>query len=110
MQNRREHERHAVWFPISVSSAVGDGIAISYDVSSGGLLMACPGRIEPGAEITVTFRLREGTPEQSARGRVLRVEENQPDGPWRWRIAIEFEHAVPEIEGLLARSPAVATA
>lgn len=102
MDDRREHARHEVWFPIAVSSRDGEGLAISYDVSSGGLLMACPGRLEPGAEVTVTFRVREGAPEQTAKGRVVRVEENQPDGVWRWRIAVELEPRLTELEALLA--------
>ena len=109
MQDRRAHERHSVWFPITVSSDSGEGTAISYDVSTGGLLMACPGRVEPGAEITVTFRVRGDAPEQTARGRVIRVEENQPEGAWRWRIAVGFESEVPEIEALLASAPASGT-
>lgn len=105
MQERRAHERHPVWFPITVANGSGgEGTAISYDVSSGGLLMACPGRVEPGAEIIVKFRIRGDGPEQIARGRVVRVEENQPEGPWRWRIAVGFEDDVPEIEALLASS------
>jgi hypothetical protein len=109
MVERRAHARYAVWFPVVVTSSVGEGIAISYDVSAGGLLVACPGRLEPGAEVEVTFRVRPEAPEQRARGCVVRVERNQEDddGPWRWRIAVEFDHPVPEIEALLASSTGV---
>lgn len=106
MENRREHARHAVWFPIAVRSGDGEGIAISYDVSTGGLLMACPGRLEPGATVTVTFRVGEGAPERSAEGRVVRIEENQPEGAWRWRIAVEFDTPMQDVESLIARSTA----
>jgi hypothetical protein len=93
-----------VWFPIAVQSSIGEGIAISYDVSSGGLLMACPGKLEAGAAVTVKFRIDASAPEQEVRGKVVRVEKNQndEDGPWRWRIAVEFEQPVPEVEALLA--------
>lgn len=108
MDNRREHSRHPLWFPISVVSEGRDGIAISYDLSSGGLLMACPGRLEPGAEVSVTFRVHASAPEQQVRGRVVRIEDNQPasEGPWRWRLAVEFDAPVPELADLLASSSA----
>lgn len=108
MENRREHARHSVWFPIAVRSPDGEGIAISYDVSTGGLLMACPGRLEAGAEVSVTFRVREGAPERSAQGRVVRIEENQPHGAWRWRIAVEFDTPMDDVETLIASSVAPA--
>jgi hypothetical protein len=104
MDNRREHPRHAVWFPVALESAGQEGIAITYDVSSGGLLMACPGRLEPGAEVQVTFHLRPGAPEQRARGRVVRIEENDREGPWRWRLAVEFDAPMPDLEALALRT------
>ena len=108
MDNRREHSRHALWFPIEISSESGGATAISYDVSSGGLLMACPGRLEAGALVTVTFRLLASAPEQEVRGRVVRIEENPAarGGPWRWRMAVEFDAPVPELASLLATSAA----
>jgi hypothetical protein len=108
VENRREHARHSVWFPISVRSPDGEGIAISYDVSSGGLLMACPGRLEEGAEVTVTFTVPAGASERTARGRVVRIEENEPHGAWRWRIAVEFDAPMTDVEALLASSTASA--
>ncbi|MDQ3035583.1 MAG: PilZ domain-containing protein [Myxococcota bacterium] len=108
MDDRREHARHAVWFPIAVRSADGEGLAISYDLSTGGLLMACPGRVEPGAVVTVTFRMRAEAPERTAQGRVVRIEQNQPEGAWRWRIAVEFDAPMSDLESLIASSTAAA--
>lgn len=109
MDDRREHERYSVWFPISVATEAGEGIAISYDVSTGGLLMACPGRLETGASVEITFRVRADAPEQRIRGRVVRTQDNDPDGAWRYRIAVEFDHPVPELEAIVASAQGALT-
>ena len=104
MDDRRGHVRHPVWFPVSIQSAGADGIAITYDVSVGGLLVACPGTLDVGAEVTVTFRINASAPEQSVKGRVVRIEPNSgaDDGPWRHRIAVEFAEPMPELESMIA--------
>jgi hypothetical protein len=100
---RRRQERYQVWFPMTVVTHDGqEGTAITYDVSSTGVLMACPGRLERGARVTLRFRIDPDTPERSIVGAIVRIEE-QPDeeGPWRYRMAVDFETAQPDLQGLL---------
>lgn len=103
MSNRREHERHSVWFPVAIEAGDERGIAVSYDVSSGGLLVACPGRVEIGAEVSVTFRIARDGESRTVKGRVVRVEKNPPevDARWKYRLAVEFLEPQPEVEALL---------
>jgi len=106
MSERREHARHEIWFPIEVEVEDGKAIAVSYDVSTGGLLMAAPGRVEVGSEVTVTFRVSQHAPDKKVKGHVIRVEKNSPsvDARWRYRLAVAFDAQQPEIEALLAES------
>ncbi len=101
---RREHTRHAVWFPVSIESPAGEGVAITHDASSGGLLVSCPGSLEVGAVVTVTFRIRKDEPEHRVKGKVVRIIPTGDEGPWRFRIALGFDEPMPELEALLARA------
>ena len=89
---------------MSIQSQAGDGFAISYDVSSGGLLVACPGSLEVGSEVTATFRVKKDAPEHVVKGKVLRIEPTGEQGPWRYRIAVAFDTPMPELEALIERS------
>jgi hypothetical protein len=108
MSERREHERHEVWFPVEVEVEDGTALAVSYDVSSGGLSMAAGGKVEVGTELTVTFRTAVDSPEKRVKGRVVRVERNPPtvDSRWRYKLALAFAEPQPEIEALLLASNA----
>lgn len=104
MDERRANERYRVWFPICVVTASGDeGTAITFDVSASGLLMACPGRLEIGEHVQLRFRVSEDdTEERSIGASILRVEENPGEaGPWRFRMAVQFDEPQPDLEGLL---------
>lgn len=101
---RRGQERYRVWFPMTVRTPEGEeGTAITYDVSATGLLMACPGELAVGAVIHLSFRVGADDPPREIAARVLRVEP-RPDeeGPWRFRMAVEFAEAQPDLEGVLA--------
>jgi hypothetical protein len=103
MSERREHARHEVWFPVEVEVEDGTAIAVSYDISSGGLLMAAGGRVEIGTELTVTFRVQRDGPESKVKGRVVRVDRNPQsvDNRWRYKLALAFDEPQPEIERLV---------
>ncbi|GAB4210013.1 MAG: hypothetical protein OHK0013_30120 [Sandaracinaceae bacterium] len=108
MSERREHVRHEVWFPVEVEVEDGTAIAVSYDVSTGGLLMATGGKVDVGTELTVSFRTSVDAPENRVKGHVVRVERNPPsvDSRWRYRLALAFDEPQPEIEALLRASSA----
>jgi len=101
---RRANERYRVWFPLTVVTDEGqEGTAISYDVSASGLLMACPGSLQVGDEVTLRFKMAAADErERAVRAKVLRVEAtSDPEGPWRYRMAVEFAEPQPDLEGLL---------
>jgi len=100
---RRSNERYRVWFPMSVVTDDGEeGTAITYDVSSTGLLMACPGSLAPGSHVSLRFKVGEGEARVVA-AQIIRREENQEGdtGPWRYRMAVRFDEPHPELESLL---------
>jgi len=97
---RRANERHAVWFPMTVVTEDGEeGTAITFDVSSTGLLMACAGPLTIGQRVTLTFELSSDNQARAVKGTIRRVTE-QPDeaGPWRYRMAVEFDDADFDLE------------
>lgn len=87
-----------------VTDGGDEGTAITYDVSAAGLLMASPGRLEVGSRVELRFRVSadEGQ-DRSIRARVVRLEPREAgdDGPWRYRMAVQFDEPHPELEGAL---------
>lgn len=104
MAERREHPRHEVWFPIEVEIPDGNAVAVSYDLSEGGLLMAVGDRLEVGQDLAISFRVTKNAPEKRLRGRIVRVEHNPPsvDAFWRYRIALAFDEPQTELATLIA--------
>jgi PilZ domain-containing protein len=104
VDERRAKERYRVWFPMSVLTESGaEGTAITYDVSAGGLLMACAGRLEVGTRVTLHFRVGSGDPpERAIAASIVRVDENaEDDGLWRFRMAVQFDAPEPDLEAVL---------
>jgi c-di-GMP-binding flagellar brake protein YcgR len=99
---RRDRERYRVWFPMQVVKESGEeATAITYDVSVGGLLMASPGRLEIDARVELRFRVAEtDAAAVVVHGRVVRLEPRQEgdDGPWRHRMAVQFDEPRPDLE------------
>ncbi|GAB5550001.1 MAG: PilZ domain-containing protein [Sandaracinaceae bacterium] len=101
---RRANERYRVWFPLTVVTDEGqEGTAISYDVSASGLLMACPGSLQVDDVVTLRFKLAsDDQDERNVQAKIIRVEATtDPEGPWRYRMAVEFLTPQPDLEGLL---------
>jgi hypothetical protein len=103
-----------LWLPVRVD-ALAEGVGVSHNISTRGLLMVTASVVEIGALISVTFRIPSDAPEErTVVGRVIRVERNDADplGLWPHRMAIEFDEPVPELEPLLeeAESPSSARA
>jgi hypothetical protein len=105
-EERRSKARERVWFPLTVTVEGGaEGTAISYDVSAAGLQMASPGPLEEGVAVTLRFRRSPDAAEEvEVLGDVVRVEERPSEGaPWRYRLAVRFREARPDLEGILDR-------
>ncbi len=104
MDERRRSTRYPVWFPMSVDSgSCEDGLAVSQNISTVGVLMATAVTLEEGASAMVSFQLTPKDEERAIRGRIVRVcvNDRDPDGLWPRLIAIEFEAPAPELESLL---------
>lgn len=108
MQERREHARYAIWFPVHVSPADATAktiVAVSKDASSTGISISTASKFEVGEKVTVAFRVPPDTgAEQRVDGRIVRFAANaeDPHGLWPFRIAIAFDTPLPDLERLLA--------
>ncbi len=103
--DRREAKRYEVWFPLQIEADSSERqIAVSHDASHKGLLVATPAEVKAGA--SVKLRLRLPGPEKrehECEGVIVRVERNphDPDGPFGYHVAIEFDEEVPELQRVL---------
>ncbi|MBI3201106.1 MAG: PilZ domain-containing protein [Polyangiaceae bacterium] len=97
--SRRENDRYQVWIPVKVD-ALREGIAVTHDASSRGVLMLTASTLDAGAPVEVALKLPDQTVPKRVTGRVVRVETNEadPHGLWPHRMAIEFDEVVPELE------------
>ena len=104
---RRENDRFQVWIPVKVD-ALREGIAVTHDASSRGVLMLTASTLDPGAPIEVSLKLPDQAVPKRVTGRVVRVENNEadPHGLWPHRMAIEFDEVVPELEWVVGASTA----
>lgn len=105
MSETRQKKRFTVWFPMKIQPEGQDeGVAVSRNMSEKGLLMASAEQLDPGTPVAVTFRLGEGE-ESTVRGIIVRAERNEedPDGLWPHRVAVEFEETVQGLEPVLRR-------
>ncbi len=102
---RRTGQRHHHWFPIKLDfNADEPSLAVTHDVSSGGMLVATARVAVVGEEVTVAFKVRPGDEtERIVRGKIVRIEENaaDPNGLWPQRMAVEFEEPQPDLEPIL---------
>lgn len=102
-RERRNSERIPMWFPIEVSSStLPEGMGISHDASPHGILFASGLQVEIGTLVTIKFRVSKDSPEQTATGKVVRVEVNDddPTGMWPNRLALVFETALMNVDSV----------
>lgn len=92
MADKRQHERHALWFPVTVDVATGQVWAVCKDASAGGVLISGSQSLDVGEAVTVVFRVTPDSPERRIAGRIVRVEppDESPRAVWLHRMAIEF--------------------
>jgi len=103
---RRSARRFEVWFPLEIESETTTReVAISRDVSQKGILLATPSRVAVGAEVRVKFTLSDPDPvEHEVEGVIVRVERNDqdPHALWRYKVAVQFDDELPDLENALA--------
>ena len=97
--SRRTNERFQVWLPVKVD-ALKEGLAVTHDASSRGVLMVTASKLEPGSTVEIAVKLPEDPELRHVTGRVVRVEENpeDPHGLWPHRLAVEFDEPQPDLE------------
>ena len=97
--SRRENERYQVWIPVKVD-ALREGLAITHDASSRGVLMLTASTLEPGSPVEIALKMPDDPVPKRITGRVVRVEDNDqdPHGLWPHRMAVEFDEELPDLE------------
>ncbi len=101
----RKAPRFVVWLPVRVEE-LSEGMAVTHDASDRGVMLVTASTLDVGSPVTITFQIPPDLhTEKTIQGRVVRVEPNRedPDGLWRHRLAVEFEHPVPELEAILGQ-------
>jgi serine/threonine protein kinase len=101
---RRGNSRYRLWLPV-YSQALSGGVAITHDVSSTGMLLLSRSAPELGARIDLRFCLSgqvERTFEISASVIRLLPNDEDPDGLWRYQLAVEFTQPQPDMTPLLS--------
>lgn len=101
----RRSQRYTVWLPVRVEE-LEEGMAVSHNVSGRGMLLVTATTLEIGSSVSIVVQFpTEGTPDKKVTGRVVRVEPNEddPDGIWPHRVAVEFDEPVAELEKALAQ-------
>jgi hypothetical protein len=101
--NRRASERSSLWLPVKVD-ALQEGMAVTHDASSHGVLMVAASTVEVGAKIKITLTPPGEAETHCVEGRVVRVDRNEkdPNGIWPYQIAVEFEAPTPGFEAIEA--------
>lgn len=105
VEERRKAKRFRAWFPMRIEPTdAGEHIAVSRNISSVGLLMATATKLELGAPVTLRFRMAPaGPPEHVVPGTIVRFLSNEedPDGLWPHKVAVEFDEPDPKLESIL---------
>lgn len=102
---RRVAKRHGLWIPVQLSSGPDiQMLAVSKNISWSGALVVAGADLEVGSRVTLTLQV-PGEDDRQLDGEIVRVEVNEedPDGLWRFRLAIHFDQAVPELEPAFER-------
>lgn len=100
-EERRIARRYVLWIPVQVASGPEVRmLAVSRNISWSGALMIAGARAEVGDRVELTLQLPGSAEERRLEGEVVRVETNDedPDGLWRYRLAVRFAEAVPDLE------------
>jgi hypothetical protein len=93
MNEKRAHERYALWFPVTIDAVSGQVFAVCRDASAGGIKISGSALLAVGDVVTVSFRVAEDDPEERRiTGKIVRVEatDDDPRTVWPHRMAVEF--------------------
>ncbi len=104
-EERRSAKRHALWVPVELSA--GQDVymlAVSRNISFTGVLVIVGAKLEPGRRVELKLSVPKAG-ERAVSGEIVRVEHNaeDPDGLWKYLLAIRFDEPVPELEAAFER-------
>lgn len=97
---RRTAKRYVLWIPLQLEAGPDKMLAVSRNISFSGALMIAGASLEVGEKVSVRVQIPNTTVDRNVTGEIVRVESNteDPDGLWRYRIAVKFDEDVPELE------------
>jgi len=107
MNEKRTHERYALWFPVTVDASSKQVFAVCHDASAGGIKISGSAALAVGDIVTVAFRVSPDDPEERrVSGRIVRVEapDHDPRTVWPHRMAIEFIAPEDRLQTLFKRA------
>jgi Tfp pilus assembly protein PilZ len=95
---QRGSERTRLWLPIRLRTQSGDALAVTYDVSDGGVLLLAAKKLEIGDKIVLTFDVPDEPRRLTAKGHVVHSSQNQadPDGIWPHKLGVALDDCPPE--------------
>ena len=96
---RREGKRHTLWVPIELRQGQEVRmLAVSRNISASGVLVIVGATLEVGGRVDLELQV-PGETDEALSGEIVRVEVNEedPDGLWRYRLAIRFDQPVPQL-------------
>lgn len=100
-QNRRGHDRHTAWFPVRLDAQeLGECIGVTKNVSLQGVLLCSANKFVVGAPVTVELHLEPGKEApRSVQGTIVRLTPNEddPNGLWPYKMAVEFDDPDPTV-------------
>ncbi len=102
---RRRAKRHTLWVPIHVQAGEDvQMLAVSRNISWNGVLVIVGASLDVGEHVQLTLQV-PGTEDRQVGGEIVRSEVNEedPEGLWRHRLAIRFDEDVPDLEPILER-------
>lgn len=100
-EERRVAKRYVLWIPVQLTNGPElQMLAVSRNISWSGALMIAGASLERGERVQLTLQLPGSAEERKLEGEIVRVEDNDddPDGLWRYRIAVKFSEPVPDLE------------
>jgi hypothetical protein len=98
---RRAARRFGLWIPVQIASGPEVRmLAVSRNISWSGALMIVGASMDVGEQVELTLQLPGSAEERQLKGEIVRVETNDddPDGLWRYRLAVKFDEPVPDLE------------
>lgn len=102
---RRRAKRYVLWIPVQLSSGPDvQMLAVSRNISWSGALMIAGASLDVGERVSLTLQV-PGEDDRELPGEIVRVEPNEedPEGLWRYRLAVRFDEEVPELEPAFER-------